>query len=128
MSGTKIKNWTQTLKIVQLNNLKGEDYVLYKIAGISPKEKALLIYKNIEEKYPNSNYAPESLWNVFWSNYKLKNYKKAEELAIKHLKTYKNVNSTTRIAFWLAKTEQKLNKNAEAQNILSKIASKYPDD
>ena len=128
MSGTKIKNWTQTLKIVQMNNLKGEDYVLYKIAGISPKEKALLIYKNIEEKYPNSNYAPESLWNVFWSNYKLKNYKKAEELAIKHLKTYKNVNSTTRIAFWLAKTEQKLNKNAEAQNILSKIASKYPDD
>ena len=128
MSGTKFKNWTQMLKIVQLNKLKGEDYVLYKVAGISPKEKAIAIYKTIEEKYPNSNYAPESLWNVFWANYKIKNYKRAEELAIKHLKTYKNVNSTTRIAFWLAKTEEKLNKNAEAQNVFSKIASKYPDD
>ncbi len=128
MTGTKIRNWTQMLKIVQLNNLNGEDYVLYKVAGISPKEKAFLLYKKIEEKYPNSNYAPESLWNVFWANYKVKNYKKAEEVAIKHLKTYKNVNSTTRIAFWLAKTEEKLGKHAEAHNVYSKIASKYPDD
>ncbi len=128
MTGTKARNWAQMLKIVQLNNLKGEDYVLYKVAGISPREKAIPLYKKIEEKYPDSNYSPESLWNVFWANYKIKNYKRAEELAIKHLKTYKNVNSTTRIAFWLAKTEEKLGKQTEANNVYSKIASKYPDD
>ena len=128
MIGTKIKNWTQMLKIVQLRNLPGEDYVLYKVAGLSQKEKALLMYKRIEEKYPNSNYAPESLWNVFWAEYSKRNYIGAEKLAIKHLKTYKNVNSTTRIAFWLGKTELKLNKNTEANNIFSKIVSKYPDD
>lgn len=128
MIGSKIKNWTQMLNIVQTNKLRGEDYVLYKVAGIAPKEKAILLYKRIEEKYPESNYAPESLWNVFWANYKIKNYKRAEELAIKHLKAYKNVNSTTRIAFWLGKTEEKLGKTTEAHNVFAKIASKYPDD
>ena len=128
MVGSKFKNWTQMLNIIQTNKLRGEDYVLYKVASIAPKEKALLLYKRIEEKYPNSNYAPESLWNVFWANYRIKNYKRAEELAIKHLKTYKNVNSTTRMAFWLAKTEEKLGKTSEANNVYSKVAAKYPDD
>lgn len=128
MSGTKIKNWTQMLKFAQTNNIKGQDYILYKLAGLSPKEKSILLYTEIEEKYPNSNYAPESLWNVFWSKYGKKDYSQAEKLAIKHLKSYKNVNSTTRVAFWLAKTELKLNKAQEAHNLFSKIASKYPDD
>lgn len=128
MSGTKIKNWTQMLKFAQTNNIKGQDYILYKLAGLSPKEKSILLYTEIEEKYPDSNYAPESLWNVFWSKYSKKDYSQAEKLAIKHLKSYKNVNSTTRVAFWLAKTELKLNKAQEAHNLFSKIASKYPDD
>lgn len=128
MAGSKLRNWTQMHNFVQTNNLKGEDYVLYKLANLTTKEKAYILYSTIENKYPNSIYAPESLWNVFWTKYKRKEYKTAEQLAIKHLKTYKEVNSTTRIAFWLAKTELKLNKNTEAHNLLSKIASKYPDD
>lgn len=128
MSGTKIKNWTQMLKFAQTNNIKGQDYILYKLAGLSPKEKSILLYTEIEEKYPASNYAPEALWNVFWSKYNKKDYAQAEKLAITHLKIHKNVNSTTRVAFWLAKTELKLNKTQEAHNLFSKIASKYPDD
>lgn len=128
MSGTKIKNWTQMLKFAQTNNIKGQDYILYKLAGLSPKEKSILLYTEIEEKYPSSNYAPEALWNVFWSKYNKKDYAQAEKLAITHLKIHKNVNSTTRVAFWLAKTELKLNKTQEAHNLFSKIASKYPDD
>lgn len=128
MQGTKLKNWTQMLNFVRTNKIKGEDYILYKLAAISPKEKALSLYTLIQEKFPQSNYAPESLWYVFWSKYNKKEYSEAEKLAIKHLKTYKNVNSTTKMAFWLAKTELKLNKTSEAHNIFSKIAAKYPDD
>ena len=128
MQGTKQNNWMTIHKIIVENNLKGEDYALYKLADISPRQKALSLYTQIEEKFPNSDYAPEALWKVFWTNYTQNNYTEAENLAIKHLKTYKNVNSTTRIAFWLAKTELKLNKMSEAHNVFSKIAARYPDD
>lgn len=128
MQGSKVRNWTQMLKIVQTNSLKGEDYVMYKLANILPSSKALNYYSQIETKYPQSAYAPESLWNVFWSKYKLKDYAAAEKLAIKHIKQYQNVNSTTRMIFWFAKTEQKMNKTAYANNIFSKLAAKYPDD
>lgn len=128
LTSSKLNNWNRMLSIIQLNNLKGEDYVLYKIAGISNKEKALLLYSKIESKYPDSKYAPESLWNIIWSKYSKKDYTSAEKLALKHLQTYKNVNSTTRVAFWLAKTQLKLNKTTNAHNVLSKIISKYPDD
>lgn len=128
LTGSKIKNWTQIYKMVQASSLKGEDYVMYKLAGMLPLDKAINFYKQIEEKYPDSAYAPESLWNVFWYEYSGKNYAKAEQLAFQHLKKYQNVNSTTRMLFWLAKVESKLNKHSEAHNILSRLASRYNDD
>lgn len=127
-TSTKIKNWTLIHKIVKENSLQGEDYVMYKLASLLPKDKAIVLYNNIVEKYPESNYAPESLWNIFWDRYIKKDYKTAEELAIKHLKTYKKVKSTPKIAFWLAKTSIKQNKLSEAHNYLTKLVSKYPDN
>ena len=128
MKGTKVKNWTQMLTLVQQNILNGEDYVLYKLAGISPKDKAITLYKRIIDKYISSDYAPEAMWNVFWNEYSNKNYANAKELAYKHLKTYQNVNSTTRMAFWLYKVLEKEGQQQEAHNILIRLASKYPDD
>ena len=126
--GSKLKNWTQIHKMVKEKSLKGEDYVIYKLAGISTPEKATVLYNNIVQEFPQSDYAAESLWNVFWDKYKKKDYKNAELLAIQHLKTYKKVKSTPKMAFWLAKTEIKQNKLSEAHNYLSKLASKYPDN
>lgn len=129
MPGQKVKNWTQMYKITQTNMLNGNDYVMYKLAGLLSGEKSIELYKEIEEKYPSSDYAPESLWNVFWNEYYVKrNYVLAETLAIKHIKQYENVKSRTKMIFWLAKVKIKLKKFSEANNILSKLASKYPDD
>ena len=128
MTGAKLKNWNYIHKLVKDNSLKGEDYVLYKTASLQSKEKALPYYKSIVEKYPDSKYAPEALWNIFWREYKQKNYKNAEELALKHLKTCKNVKSTPKIIFWLAKTAVKENKLQEAHSYLTKLVSRYPDN
>ena len=46
------------------------------------------MYERIIDKYIDSDYAPESMWNVFWNEYSNKNYTRAQELAYKHLKTY----------------------------------------
>ncbi len=128
LPGVKIRNWTQILKLVQTNSLKSEDYVMYKLAGMLPEDKALLLYKNIVDKYPLSNYAPESLWKIFWKEYKNRNYINALNYAQIHLKNYPNVNSTTRIMFWLSKLQAQLNNYTESEAILTKLASKYPDD
>lgn len=128
MSGRRVKNWQQMLLYVQKNALAGEDYVLYKLAEMLPHEKAVTLYKDIETRYPNSAYAPESLWVVFWDRYLNKDYEEAKKLAFRHLTTYKTVKSTPRMAYWLAKTELKQNKTQEAHNILKRIIAKYPDD
>ena len=96
MKGTKLKNWNKLLTLVRAASVKGEDYVMYKLATFQSGEKALALYNEIQDKYPNSKFAPESLWNVFWDSYRKGNYTKAEELAYKHIKQYRNVKSTTR--------------------------------
>ncbi|MBQ4122832.1 transglycosylase SLT domain-containing protein [bacterium] len=129
MSGVKVRNWTQMYKITQSNSLKGNDYVMYKLAGMLPKDKAVELYKSISEKYPYSDYAPESLWKVFWYEYYTKrNYAQAEKLAVKHIKQYTKVKSEPKMIFWLAKVQMKLNKVAEAQSTLSKLTSRFPDN
>ena len=110
MIGSRMKNWNLLYKIVKDKDLNGEDYVIYKLANISQRDKVNLLYKDLVARFPDSNYAPESLWNIFWNTYRKKDYKTAEQLAIQHLKTYKKVESTPRIAFWLAKTALKQGK------------------
>ena len=129
MPGKKVRNWTQMYKITQSNMLIGNDYVMYKLAGMLPKDKSIELYKEIEEKYSDSNYAPESLWKVFWNEYYIRrNYVLAENLAIKHIKLYENAKSRPKMIFWLAKVQIKLNKMSDAHNTLTKLAAKYPDD
>ncbi len=128
MKGTKLKNLQQMLKIIQTGNYKGEDYILYKIAQLQPMEKALQEYNIIQSKYPESKYAPESLWNVFWALYNKKDYVNAEVLAKKHINQYKTAESAPRMLFWLAKCQIKLNKNSEAHNNFNKLVSKYNDN
>ncbi len=128
MPGTKLNNWRKMHKIIKDNALKGEDYVMYKLASMVNKENALILYKEITEKYSDGNYAPESLWHIFWDKYIKKDYKNAELLAIKHIQKYKQVKSSPKLLFWFAKTLEKEGKTADAHNYLSKLTTKYPDD
>ncbi len=128
LSGTKLKNWSQVYVYAKDNNLSALDYVLYKLAGILPESNALNLYTEIMNNYPQSDYAPESMWHIFWNKYINGNYSEAEEVALKHINTFEKVKSTPRMLFWLAKTYAKENKLSEAHSCLSKLVSKYPDD
>ena len=128
MIGRKLNNWTALYNYVQKKGLSGEDYVAYKLAQISSKERANALYNRINTMYPNSDYAPEAVWNLFWNKYSKRDYRGARELAYQHLNRFKDVKSTPRIDFWLAKTEEKLNQQIEANNIFNRLITKYPDD
>ncbi len=128
MTLSKQKNWQKMYNIVKENSLAGEDYVMYKLAKLLPEEKSLEIYNDLYKKFPKSDYAPNAMWEVFWNSYMKKDYKKAEEIAINHLKTFQNVLSTPKMMFWFGKLLQKENKFPEAHNVFSKLAGKYPDN
>ena len=128
MKGTKLKNRQNMLKLARTHNLSGQDYVIYMLADIMPKEKAIVLYEEIVQKYPDGKFAPEALWMVFWDKYKKKEYKTAEEIAQKHIKSYNKAKSAPKILYWLAKTELKLNKTQEAHSYFNRLASKYPDN
>ena len=110
--------------LITKHKLAGKDYVLYKLANILPKEKSINLYNEIVENFPDSEYAPEALWELFWNKYKNKNYISAQDLAAKHLKLYNNAKSTKKMMLWLAKTLIKQNKIQEANTILSKLNTK----
>lgn len=125
--GSRLKNWKHLEKLLKEKNLSGIDYVLYKTAEILPSDKAEEYYKEIYEKHPESRFAAEALWNVFWRAYKKHDYETAEKLAMQHLKTYRKVNSTSKTAFWLGKIYFKQNRLTEAHSIMNRLISKYPD-
>lgn len=115
-------------KFVQQNKTAGEDYVLYKLAKELPKNDAAKLHSKIFNKYPNSKYAPECLWNLFWYEYQNNNYKSAKKIGIEHIKKYPDSKLNPKMLFWLGKLCITQGKTAEANGYLNKIITKYPDD
>ena len=128
MMNSKFKNWQTMYNLVEEYDLAGEDYVMYKLANLMAVDKSVFIYKELFEKYPQSKYAPESLWNIFWNSYLSGDLVKAREYALNHLKLYPNSKSTPKIMFWLGKIDLAENKISDANSILSKLSLKYPDN
>ncbi len=128
MNSSKTQNWLKMYNLAKENSLKGEDYIMYKTANLLSKEKSVPLYEELIKKYPESNYVPESMWNLFWYNYTKQNYEKAKEIGLNHIKLFTNAKSTPKIMFWLAKIYSKENKNQEAHTLYSKLSTKFSDD
>jgi soluble lytic murein transglycosylase len=86
------------------------------------------LYNRVADKYPNSNYAAISLWNVFWSSYEAKNYEAAKKVMTRYFKACDNPAYNPKMLFWMGKTCLKLRKINEANGYFNKILTKYPDD
>ena len=103
------------------------DYALYNKALREPENIALNTYKMISDKYPNGDYASESLWNLFFNCYKKGDYTRALALASTHIDRYKNTKASPAILFWSGKIKEKLNKKRDAINFYRRVISDYPD-
>ena len=95
----------------------------YKYAESCNSEEGYDLYKEIVDKYPDAPYASNSLWEMFWYNYKKNNYKECLELAKTHKQKYLNSKDTPRIAYWSGRIYQKQNKKQQANDIFKKIIS-----
>lgn len=122
------KGWFYLSKLVQANKSAGEDYVLYKLAKYLPEPQNLNLYSKVAYKYPKSDYASESLWNLFWHAYQSNKYEVAKKIGDEHLKRYSDAVANPRMLYWMAKLALSHDKTTEANGYLNKILTLYPDD
>ncbi len=114
------------------NNRKTSAYpaILFEYASYLPQISAIKCYEAIYNKYPDSYQAAQSLWHVFYYNYKNGYNSKAKALAKIYFSRYTNKNSTPAMKFWYAKIlleERKIStaKKAFAELIKSEPQSYY---
>ncbi len=102
--------------------------VMFKLAQQSSSVRALKLYEALSNDYPNSIWASNSLWEVFWKNYSLKRYKTCEALAKKHIALYPHTQDAPRVLYWYGKVLLYERKNQEAKNTFYKVINNYPLD
>jgi len=100
--------------------------VTYKLAENSNSIRSYKLYELIADNYPNSIWASNSIWEMFWQNYQLKRYKTCEMLAHKHYINYPQTQDAPRIAYWRAKVLLKAKKQQRAKDIFYDVISEYP--
>ncbi len=100
--------------------------ILYKLAESSSSIRAIKFYEYITEKYPTSIWASNSLWELFWYNYKLSRFQVCEDLAKKHFELYPDTQDAPRIQYWYGKTLSNQKRTKEALVAFYKVTKNYP--
>lgn len=119
------KGWDDVLSF----SATARDFALFQKARFLPKNNALKYYMEIIKKYPNGDFASESLWNVFWNSYlnNKDNYEFAIKLGENHISKYENTKASPAIYFWMGKIYEKRDEKSKAFQFYQTILSKYPD-
>lgn len=128
-AGTSEKDgWYKILEKAQLNNSRGADYALYRLARLSDNPLKEHLYHEIYKKYPDGKFASDALSNIFWIEYKNRNYVEAKKYGYIHIKNYPNTIASPRVIFWMGKICDKQGLKTEARAFYQKIINDYPDD
>jgi soluble lytic murein transglycosylase len=124
MKGSGFDAWNYTQKMYP----KYADIALYFKAKKLYHNEALTYYRQVVEKFPDSRYAPESNWAIFWENYNKGNYEEAIKQARFHSKNYPDSKSLSRIVFWAGKAYEKKGDKNTAIAIYEKLIDNVQGD
>jgi len=84
-------------------------------------------YEKIYQVYPDSIVAPDSLWFLFWDNYKKGDYTSALKLSKAFTNVYIDYNIQPKIMFWTAKIHYKMKHKKIARSLLHNIIYNFPN-
>jgi len=107
--------------------VKGSDYLLYLKAKNSNDTNKYKIFEELYDKYPDSSFSAEALYNTFYSNIEKKQYDKAILLGQKHIAHFKESDTSAAVHFWMGKVYEKKNNPILAKSYYKGVISKYPD-
>lgn len=121
-------------KLQTVNNLlsaypksKCVDYLLYLKAKYSEGETKYKIYEQLYDKYPNSDFSAEALYNTFYAQINKKQYDKAIALGKKHISHFKKSDTSPAVMFWIGKIYECKHNKIMASSYYKNTLSKYPD-
>lgn len=107
---------------------KGQDYLLYKNCNNLPEYQQTACFNTLFYKYPDGQFAAESLTNIFLNKVKTQKYFMANKLGRQHLNKFKNVKSSPKVLFWLAKVAERTKNYDDARSYYKQLLRQYPDD
>ena len=91
--------------------------VTYELAESSNSVRSSALYEQVVKNYPNSIWASNSLWEMFWYNYKLQRYPVCIELAKLHAQKYPTSSDAPRVLYWQGRALQnERKKRADSNN------------
>jgi TolA-binding protein len=114
------------LNISQESN--GYDYLLYKECNSMKQGTREACYNTLYTKFPDGQFAAESLSNIFYGKIKEKNYVWAHDIGRRYLAKYAKSNSTPKVMFWMGKLSERMKNYEDARSYYNEVISKYPDD
>lgn len=107
---------------------KQADVALYFQADRLYVNQALPYYQKIVDNYPDSRYAPESNWVLFWNAFSNKQYDNAIARGKLHAKSYPSSNSLSRIVYWVGKAYERKGENSKAIKVYEKMTNRFLGD
>ena len=107
---------------------KGHDYLLYKNCNNLPVSQQTACFNTLFYKYPDGQFAAEALSNIFYYQVRTQNYFMAKKLGKEHLAKFKNVKSSPKVMFWLAKVAERTKNYDAARSYYRQLIRQFPDD
>jgi len=118
----------RTMKALQGKNIPfGRDFALWKLEIWSSGQSKYTYAAQLVNRYPNSNWAPESSWLLVWKAFKSGNKQMFLDKANKHLERYPHSRSAPKIMFWKAKTLEKQGHKSGALTLYKTLYETYPN-
>jgi soluble lytic murein transglycosylase len=112
-------------KTIQSTSPKFADQALWQVALRNPAPQALSSYQQIVSKYPNSDYAPDAAWWLFWEQVK-QNKPTAMAAAKNGLAKYPKSKAAPRFSFWVGKLQERAKQPALAKAAYEHTVGAYP--
>ena len=117
------RGWIPTLQ--RLTSLPiGGDIALYKIALLSDS-RAPGAFKQIVERFPDGDYAPEASWFAIRRHLKAARYEQAKQAIRRHDEQYPTAYSTRKALFWLGKLQEKTDRE-KAIETYHRVQGRFP--
>lgn len=102
----------------------GGDYSLWKLAELDT-EKATAHYQQLLQKFPSSDYAPESGWQLLWPLLNTGGNTAFVQQGQQYLSRYPYSKAAPKVLFWVAKLLEK-SQPAESTKAYQNLTQQYP--
>lgn len=102
----------------------GGDYILWKLAELDT-EQAAAHYRQLLQRYPSSDYAPESGWQLLWPLLNNGQNTTFIQQGQQYLSRYPYSKAAPKVLFWIAKLQEK-SSPAESTRAYQNLVQQYP--